>query len=192
MSFQRVTGIVIATCIPLLLCQDATAADEAKKPVFAKNTFDLGVVVSDLDRASKFYKEVVGMTEVKGFTAPAEMAASFGLTDNQAVVVRRFVLEDVNGAPSLKLMAFPMRPGKKPDQKFIHSTLGFSYLTLFVNDMDAAVGRAEKAGVKLLGRTPAALGGNNFLTVIRDPDGNFIELIGPSTKKAAPEAAGKN
>jgi len=41
-------------------------------------------------------------------------------------------------------MAFPDAPVKKTDQKFIHSSLGFSYLTVY-----------------------------------RDPDGNFIELIGP-------------
>ena len=45
--------------------------------------------------------------------------------------------------------------------------------------MDAAVERAKKAGVKMLGKTPSKLGGSNYLTVYRDPDGNFIELIGP-------------
>ena len=46
--------------------------------------------------------------------------------------------------------------------------------------MDRAVERLKKAGVKLLGKTPASLGGGNFLTAFHDPDGNFIELIGPS------------
>ena len=65
-------------------------------------------------------------------------------------------------------------------QKYIHSTLGVSYLTLFVTDMDAAVARLKKANVRLLGKTPAALGGKTKITVVHDPDGNFIELIGPS------------
>ena len=175
--------------VAVLLAGVTASAQEAaeKKPVFSKITFDLGIVVSDLDKAAKFYQDVVGMTEVKGFAAPANVATAFGLTDNQPVVVRRFVLADVKDAPSLKLMAFPDAPGAKPDQRFIHSTLGFSYLTLFVNDMDAAVERAKKAKVKPLGQTPAKIGGNNFLTVIKDPDGNFIELIGPSTRNAAPK-----
>ena len=37
---------------------------------FSKTTFDLGVVVSDLDQAAEFYTKVVGMTEVQGFSAP--------------------------------------------------------------------------------------------------------------------------
>ncbi len=178
---------VIVFSSMIMVTATATAQEgAAKKSVFSKSTFDLGIVVSDLDKAAKFYVEVVGMTEVKGFAAPANVATAFGLTDNQPVVVRRFVMDDVKDAPSLKLMAFPDAPGVKPDQRFIHSTLGFSYLTLFVNDMDAVVERAKKAEVKLLGQTPAKAGGNNYLTVYQDPDGNFIELIGPSARNAGP------
>lgn len=188
LSTQTRTQWVVALSSVVLVGVTAFAQEAAeKKPVFSKSTFDLGIVVSDLDKAAKFYKDVVGMTEVKGFTAPANVATSFGLTDNQPVVVRRFVLSDVKDVPSLKLMAFPDAPGAKPDQRFIHSTIGFSYLTLFVNDMDAAVDRAKKGKVKLLGQTPANIGGNNLLTVIKDPDGNFIELIGPSTRNAVPK-----
>ena len=186
MLSRRILTKCIVTLSSVVLAGITAVAQEApeKKPVFSKSTFDLGIVVSDLDKAAKFYKDVVGMTEVKGFAAPANVATSFGLTDNQPVVVRRFVMADVKDAPSLKLMAFPDAKGAKPDQRFIHSTLGFSYLTLFVNDMDAAVERAKKAKVELLGKTPAKVGGNNYLTVYKDLDGNFIELIGPSVKNA--------
>jgi len=179
----RMICLVALSCLCFVNIYAST--EKSTKPVFSKTTFDLGIVVSDLDKAAKFYTEVIGMTEIKGFTAPANVATSFGLTDNQPAVVRRFVMANVQGAPSLKLMAFPDAPGTKPDQKFIHSTLGFSYLTLFVNDMDAAVERANKAGVKLLGTTPAKIGGDNYLAVYKDLDGNFIELIGPSNKKSA-------
>ena len=194
MSLTRiVTQCVVALSSVVLAGMTVSAQKPVEnKPVFAKSTFDLGIVVSDLDKAVDFYKNVVGMTEVKGFTAPANVATSFGLTDNQPVIVRRLVMADVKDAPSLKLMAFPEAPGAKPDQRFIHSSLGFSYLTLFVNDMDAAVERARKAKVKLLGKTPAKIGGNNFLAVCKDPDGNFIELIGPSTRNAAPKPNNAN
>jgi len=148
------------------------------KPVFSKVTVDLGIVVSDLNKAAKFYTEVIGLTEGKGFSVSGERTAEFGLADNQPITVRRFVLNDGKNGSSLKIMAFPDAPGKKTDQKFIHSSLGFSYLTIFMNDMDAAVARAKKAGVKMLGKTPSKLGGSNYLSVYRDPDGNFIELIG--------------
>ncbi len=148
-------------------------------PVFSKTVVDLGIVVSDLEVSAKFYMDVIGLKEVKGFSVSGERAKSFGLTDNQSVNVRVFVLNDAKGSTQLKMMSFANAPGKKADQKFIHSTLGFSYLTLMVSDMNAALNRIKKASVKLLGETPAKLGGKTRLTVIRDPDGNFIELIGP-------------
>jgi hypothetical protein len=37
----------------------------------------------------------------------------------------------------------------------------------------------RKAKVKLEGKSPVDLGGGNQLATVRDPDGNFIELIGP-------------
>lgn len=157
---------------------DASAQD-AKDGVFSRNTVEIGFVVSDLDKAAKFYTDVVGMTEVKGFTAPAEMATKFGLTDGHAITVRKFALADVKDSPALKMMSFPKVDVAKPDQKFIHSTLGWSYLTMFVTDMGDVVARAEKNGVKFLGDTPAKLG-DNYLSVFQDLDGNFIELIGPA------------
>ena len=152
------------------------SAEPAK---FAKGIVDIGMVAEDLERTVKFYTEVVGLKEIRGFEASAEKATQFGLTDNQPAKVRVFVLGDTPDSARLKIMAFPKRPGAKPDQKFIHSTLGISYLTLRVTDMDDAIARLKKAKVKTLGKTPASLGGKMRITVFHDPDGNFVELIGP-------------
>jgi lactoylglutathione lyase len=76
-------------------------------------------------------------------------------------------------------MSFPAAPGKAADQSFIHSTLGIRYLTLYVGSADAALDRLNKTGVKPIGETPVSLGNNMRLITVRDPDGNFIELIGP-------------
>ena len=173
------TITVLATAI-LLASSLTTQAQEKPEGVFSRITMEIGFVVSDLDKAAKFYTEVVGMTEVPGFTAPAAAATKFGLTDNQAIKVRKFAVADVKDSPAFKMMEFPEIDVAVPDQKFIHSTLGWSYLTMFVNDMGDVVARAEKGGVKFLGETPAKIGGNNYLSVYQDPDGNFIELIGPA------------
>ena len=177
---QRFTALSAIALAALLQCNSTSLAQDDVTPFYSRNVLELGIVVADLEKSAAFYADVLGMTEVKGFSAPAAVATKFGLTDNQPIVVRKFVTADVKDAPALKLMAFPEAQGEKPDQNFIHSTLGFSYLTLFVTDMGDAVKRAEKAGVKMLGKTPAKAGPNNYLTVFQDPDGNFIELIGPS------------
>lgn len=172
-----------ALALAALACSLTPALAQDKSKTFSKAVVDIGIVVKDLDKSAKFYTEVLGCKEVKGFSVPAEKTTDFGLADNQPATIRVFVLdESAESRTSLKLMSFPNAPGKSQDQKFIHSTIGFSYLTLFVNDMDAALARLKKANVKLLGKTPASLGGKTKITVFHDPDGNFIELIGPTAK----------
>jgi lactoylglutathione lyase len=161
-----------------LNAQDKPAAAESDA-VFSSPTVDIGIVASDLEASVKFYTEALGLTESKGFTATPEKATAFGLTDGLGADIRVFILGEGPGATRLKLMSFPTADSAKPDQKYIYSTVGLSYLTLRVTDMDAALERLKDAGVKLLGETPANLSGNMFLTTVRDPDGNFIELIGP-------------
>ncbi len=150
---------------------------------FASTTIDLGVVVRDVQKSVDFYTQVVGFQEVEGFSVPADLAADAGLTDNHAVNVRVLVLGDEESATKLKLMQLPQAESQPSDNRFIHSQLGFSYLTIFVNDTTAAMARLEDAGVEPLARGPVALRSplpeGVYLTVIRDPDGNLVELVGP-------------
>ena len=46
---------------------------------FGKGIVDIGMVAEDLERTVKFYTEVVGLKEVKGFEASAEKATQFGV-----------------------------------------------------------------------------------------------------------------
>lgn len=161
-----------------LLLSSAHAADPASG--FTKPTVDIGIVARDAEKSARFYGETIGLKEIKGFSATAEFGKKIGLVDNHPIVVRVFVAEEVEGATRIKLMAFPAANGKLPDRSHIHSTIGINYLTFFVKDMDQALARLKKAGVKPLGETPVDLGGKRQLVAVRDPDGNFVELIGPA------------
>jgi catechol 2,3-dioxygenase-like lactoylglutathione lyase family enzyme len=156
----------------------ASGTDRAKSE-FARTTIDLGIVVSDVEKAAQFYTKALGFTEVPGFDVSKEMAGDSGLADYHAFRVRVLVLGDQASATKIKIMEFTQAPGKKVDNQFIHSSLGFSYLTIFVSDTTAAVDRAKRAGVHPA-KEPYQLGGGNFyLTLLKDPDGNIIELVGP-------------
>ena len=69
---RMITTVLTATLI--VVTSLTSHAQEAAEGVFSRNTIEIGFVVSDLDKAAKFYTEVVGMTEVRGFTAPAEIS----------------------------------------------------------------------------------------------------------------------
>jgi lactoylglutathione lyase len=174
-SFQFLT---LASVLAVgALAPRARAAEPAGE--FSKPVIDIGVVVKDADRSAQFLTNAIGFKEVTGFPVTAELGKKIGLIDSHATTVRVFVLEEVDLAARIKVLSFPQAPGKQPDQAYIHSTLGLSYLTLYVKDMNRALERLKQAKVPLLGETPVELGGGTWLVTCKDPDGNFIELIGP-------------
>lgn len=163
-----IVGVLLGGC----------AMTSGAKSEFVRTTIDVGIVVSDVEKSAAFYKNALGFTEVPGFDVSAEMGDGSGLTDDQPFHVRVFVLGDGPTATKIKLMQFPNAPGKKVDNQFIHSSLGFSYLTIWVSDTTTSVERAQKAGTHVI-KKPYHLGGNNYLTLVKDPDGNIIEFVGP-------------
>ena len=178
MKKKGLTALLVVCLVMSGFLVGAAGTDEPKAE-FARTTIDVGIVVSDVEKAAQFYKNALGFTEVSGFDVSEEMGANSGLTDHQAFHVRVLVPGEEASATRIKIMAFPKAPGKRVDNRFIHSSLGFSYLTVFVSDMTAAVERIRKAGVAQV-KAPYQLGGgNSYLTLVRDPDGNFIELVGP-------------
>lgn len=150
---------------------------------FSAKSIDLGIVVSDLEKSVAFYKDAIGMKEVSGFSVPADWCKDVGLTDGHALDIRVMVLGEGAGASKIKLMQLPGVKSEKPNNKHIHSSFGFSYITIGVTDADAAHARLMKAGAKTVAKSPLPLPtpfpSHVILTVVRDPDGNIIELVGP-------------
>lgn len=177
MAKYSLFALLVVSLIAVLFFGGCASPGEVKSE-FARTTIDVGIVVSDVEKAAQFYKNALGFTEVPGFDVPAKMGAGSGLTDNQAFHVRVMVLGEGPTATKIKLMEFPYRPGSTIDNRFIHSSYGYSYLTIWVSDTTASVERARKAGAVPV-KKPYDLGGNNYLSLLRDPDGNFIEFVGP-------------
>ena len=175
-------ALMVVLCVfpeTRILCQESSTA-----PVFSSPVLDLGMVVQDLDASAAFYGKVLGCKEVEGFSVASPFATSIGLVDQMDVTARVFLLGEGERQSRIKMMSFPKAKADKSDQRFIHSTLGFSYLTLHVVNLDASMKRLKAAKIPFEGETPVLLGGNNALLVVRDPDGNFVELIGPRRSAA--------
>lgn len=154
------------------------SADESE---FRTATIDLGIVVSDLDKSMKFYTEAIGFNSIGEFTAAKDVTRDSGLSAGEEIVIKKLSLGKGNGATTIKLMQSAMDKSKMSDQTYITSSLGFSYLTIHVNSTKTALERLKKAGVKVLAKGPAIIpGGKVALTVVKDPDGNFVELVGPA------------
>ena len=144
---------------------------------FTKSAISIGVVVEDLDKSLEFYKQVVGMEEVREFSVDSEKATKMGLSNGKRFDVTVLKLENSEQAAEFKLMSFNNGTSHK-NQKYIPDENGIRYITLFVKSMKPVLERIKKHSVKTLGETPTMLDENRQFVLIQDPDGNFVEFIG--------------
>jgi len=159
-----------------------TAQEAGSGVKFARGKIDFGIVCSDIEKSVAFYRDAIGMREQEGFNVPAELATNAGLTDDQPLSIHVLVTKEAPNATRLKLMEVEDASPNEVDHSFIHSSLGMSYSTIWVSDIDASLTNAAEHGVKPLADGPVALSGGMFLAVVRDPDGNLVELVGPKGK----------
>ena len=188
-------GLLLVTA-PAVTAPDHHEKDgddkELVSGLYRKATIDVGVIVSDVHAAEEFYEDALGFEEVDEFDVSAEVATASGLTDGHGFTADVMALGFGEDATRIKLIEIPKAPGARPDNRFVHSTYGPSYLTVHVLDMDEALAKAAEEGVKPIAEGPTKVGGETFIALIRDPDGNFIELVGPrpnSTQERLEDAA---
>ena len=173
---------VLLSSLMLLACSSVWA-----KSNFSRQTIDLGVVVTDAKKSLAFYKDVIGFKEVPGFEVKGKFPKAVGLTDGSSLNVHVLVLGDEESATKLKVMQVDSKkPARTIEQPYIHTVAGFSYLTIFVEDVDLVMANAKKHGHEAYAKSPQILP-KGFpqdlcLLMLKDPDGNFVEIVGPNTK----------
>lgn len=145
---------------------------------FSSDVISIGVVVSDLDKSLHFYTNVLGMKKTGSFTVDAAGGKRTGLTDSVPVAISVLRLGDGPTATDWKLMSFG-KPAAHPRQRHLHDDTGMQYITLNVTSLKPFLKRLKDNQVPLLGETPIPLGGKNHFVLVQDPDGTFVELIGP-------------
>lgn len=153
---------------------------------YASPRVDFGIVVSDIDKSLAFYTKALGLTETRHFTVSGEFGKSVGLSDNLPFTVHVLQAGDGPAATQVKLMQFEGTRPARPDNSYIHSTYGVRYLTFVVSDLKAALDRAAAQGAKPLAEgskaIPADVAPGMAIALLHDPDGNTIELVGPTKR----------
>ena len=145
---------------------------------FASNTIGVGVVVADLERSLDFYINVIGMSKVNEFDIDEVFSRKSGLAGGEPFRVHVLKLDDHPGATSWKLISFGKK-GAHPISEFIQDDTGMQYITLLVTNLEPFLERIRKHEVELLGETPVPFDAERHFVLVRDPDGTFLELIGP-------------
>jgi lactoylglutathione lyase len=137
-----------------------------------------GLVVTDLDRAKRFYEEVFGFAYWYEITPPDEPTAKLsGLTPPLSLtasylVLDGFVLELMHYAAPGATASFRSRTMNEP---------GLTHLSISVDDVRATAQRAADQGGEIIEESD--VGAALF---IRDPDGQLIELLPVAYQKRLP------
>ncbi len=155
-----------------------SAQSQPTKSEFSNPTIFVGSVVTDLEKSVDFYTNIIGMKKTGAFSVDAQKAKELGLTNGKKIDVTVLKLEDSPQANEWKLMSFGTKPGhKKP--AYLDEDTGMQYITILVNHLEPIMQRIEKNNIKILSGKPSKLEDGRSFILIQDPDGTFIELIGP-------------
>ncbi len=173
---------IIFTSVSILAVLLLTSCSSSSN--FANGTIDYGIVVADIEQSVKFYK-AIGFTEAATFEVPKEVTGDAGLLDYKKAKIHVMKLNGLEKGTSVKLMQLN-GSHKKQDQSYIDSTYGMSYQTIFVKDMTPILKTLKEKNIKVMAKGPVDLTpvgfAPNFLTCVRDPDGNIIEFVGPKSE----------
>jgi catechol 2,3-dioxygenase-like lactoylglutathione lyase family enzyme len=170
---MKKAGLLLIVLLMTVLFSKIMAQSE-----FASNLIGVGVIVTDLEKSIDFYTQVIGMKVVEEFDIDEEFSKVSGLAGGAPFNVKVLKLEDSPSANQWKLMSFGTK-ANHPMPTRIQDDTGVQYITIMVKSLEPFLGRIREHNVKLLGETPVELGPGQYFALVQDPDGTFIELIGP-------------
>jgi catechol 2,3-dioxygenase-like lactoylglutathione lyase family enzyme len=145
---------------------------------FTSKLIGVGVVTTDLEKSLNFYVNGIGMVKTGGFNIAEDFAKRSGLSNGVPFSVTVLKLENSADANEWKLITFGKKAAPQK-QTFIQEGAGMQYITINVKSLKAVMDRLSALKVPFLGSTPTALDATKQFLFVQDPDGNFIELIGP-------------
>jgi len=164
--------------ILVLAFQTSYGQKQNTKEAFEQNHIQIGIVAQNLEETLNFYTNILGMKKVSGFSVNKNFSLNSGLANGSPFDVTVLQLNDNKESSIIKIMSFNNKHKEKKDN-FIKDGVGVRYFTIHVKALKPYIERLKKNNIKFLGKTPIQLNKENKFVAIQDPNGVFIELIGP-------------
>ena len=136
----------------------------------------VGICVSDMDRAVRFWRDGLGFEVLREFEfrgSPWKRVLEVDELDLQTKVIRRDHM-------TLELMAFAKPGHLGPSERRPMNQLGFTHLAVWVADLDAAARRVVEYGGHLIEATRTEFDHPKLRgkwLICTDPDGVRVELL---------------
>ena len=123
----------------------------------AKDSLDLGIIVSDIQASLKFYKDLLGL-EFIGLTP-----LGFGTMHRLRFGSSDFKLIDPKNIPSKGAIG-------------LDKQLGFRYVTFVVKNLSEICAGLKKKGIEFAEPEQEVRPGVR-IAMVKDPDGNIVEFV---------------
>ena len=138
-------------------------SDVSEKHKVGNAPLEVAIVVKDADVMGDFYEQTVGLERVDDL-------------QSSGVTMRRYAAGD----SVVKLVSMPSPPsGSNPPQGMLGDASGLRYLSVCVDDLDAALARVEAAGcavpIPAMDFAPGVR-----IAIVEDPEGTWLELVDAS------------
>ena len=136
----------------------------------------IGLCVDDLERSVRFYCDGLGFEQAEGYDLDDQMLDGIdrALEVSAPVKLRSQMIK--LGDLKIELLHFT-EPRPTGAASTTRGQIGFTHLSLFVDDVDAVAARLSALGGTVLGGTRAQLGYE--VVFVADPDGARVELMAP-------------
>lgn len=136
----------------------------------------IGLCVSSVERSLRFYCEGLGFERAERYVLDESMfdGLSRALEVDAPVKLRSQMI--TRGAWKLELLGFA-QPQAVGEPSAARNVLGFTHLSLDVDDVDSVAARLVELGGTILEPTRARLGFD--VLFVADPDGTRVELMAP-------------
>ncbi len=136
----------------------------------------VGLVVTDLARAKRFYEEALGFTFWYEITPPDDLTAKLnGLEPPLGTTASYFILDGL----VLELLHYRERP--TPFRRRTMDESGLTHLSVAVDDIHEAAANVVQYGGSIIDETDIGVA-----LFVRDPDGQLIELLPLSFRDRLP------
>lgn len=131
-----------------------------------------GIVVQDLDRVGRFYKDVIGLTEARRMSREgALLDALLGLNNVRLEVM---FLGTPDRPAAIELLQYVRHPSAPVQRQ--PNTHGPNHVHFIVHDLDPILDRLAAAGIESIGGPVAWFDTWTRVLYTRDPEDNIVEL----------------
>ncbi|TMK39924.1 MAG: hypothetical protein E6G56_09800 [Actinobacteria bacterium] len=141
----------------------------------ARSLRHVGIVVTDADRALRFYRDQLGLRVEVDQVEEGEFIDSILAAPKTSV--RTVKLSATEGETLVELLEFA--GGGSPVALEDVARLGPTHVALTVRELDALHTRLSAAGVRFLSAPKIAPDGRARVAFCADPDGALLELVEP-------------